>query len=135
MAKPSPRQTQFQHTHYFRKTVNWNDTGIAAGVFIGTLPAGAIITNSTVYVATAFNAGTTNVLTVGSAATLTEVVNNAASIPGTLGYKTSITPNASPYQGALAADTDLYVAYTQTGTVASAGQAVIVIAFIPNNDL
>jgi hypothetical protein len=52
--------------HYLRKEVNYNDPGIAAGVAIGRLPAGAQITQALARVRTGFNAGTTNVLTVGT---------------------------------------------------------------------
>lgn len=134
MAHPNARQTQFQLSHYFRKTVNWNDTGIATGVYVGTFPAGAMITSVTAYVGTAFNAGTTNVLTLGTLATGTELANNAATVPGTPGYK-SITPNASPYTPTtLTVDTDFYAFYTQTGTAATAGQATFVVHYAPNND-
>lgn len=134
MAHTNPRQTQFQQAHYFRKLVNWNDANIGTGVYIGTLPAGAVLIGSHVHVTTAFNAATTNSLTVGSQSTLTEVVNAAASVAGTAGVKLNIAPNAAPFLVDLAADTDIYVAYTQTGTAATAGRAVITIEYAPNND-
>ena len=134
MAAPNPRTFHTQQIHYLRKLVNFNDAGIAAGVKMGTLPAGAVLVSSHVHVTTAFNAGTTNVLTVGTQATLTEIINNAASIPGTAGVKLNIAPNAAPFLVDLAADNDVYVSYTQTGTAASAGRAVITIEFAVNND-
>ena len=52
--------------HYLRKEVNYNDPGIASGIVIGRLPANAQITQALARVRTTFNAGTTNVLTVGT---------------------------------------------------------------------
>lgn len=119
------RLHHYQMVHYFRKRVNFNDAGIAAGVFIGTLPAGAMITNLDVRVNTAFNAGTTNALNVGTTALGTQVFTDAA----TAGHRKPTIPNLS-----FAADTDLFVSYVQTGTAATAGQADVVISFAPNND-
>lgn len=34
----------------------------------------------------------------------------------------------------VAADTNVYVRYTQTGTAATAGVATIIVEYIPNND-
>lgn len=114
-----------QQVHYFRKRVNYNDASIGAGVYFGTIPAGAMITSLNVRVNTAFNAGTTNALNVGTTALGTQVFTDAA----TLGARSPTIPNLS-----FAADTDLYVSYAQTGTAATAGQADIVIGFVPNND-
>ena len=114
-----------QQVHYFRKRVNYNDTGIAAGVFVGTLPAGAMLLQLAVRVNTAFNAGTTNALNVGTTAGGTQIFTDAA----TAGARFPTVPNLS-----FATDTDFYVAYAQTGTAASAGQADIVISYAPNND-
>src|SRR5262249_61086983 len=60
------RQTQYQMVHPLRLTVNNNDGGIANGVGRQWLPAGAIIVGTDVMVDTVFNAGTTNVLTLGT---------------------------------------------------------------------
>ena len=119
------RQTQYQQTHYFRKRVNYNDAGIAAGVLVGTLPAGAMITGLNVRCSTAFNAGTTNALKLGTTATGTEIFTDAA----TAGARSPAIPNLS-----FAADTDFYASYAQTGTAATAGVADIVMSFAPNND-
>lgn len=43
--------------------------------------------------------------------------------------------SALPGVGPLAADTQVFVKYVQTGTPATAGSAVVVIHYIPNNDL
>lgn len=114
-----------QQIHFFRKRVNYNDPGIAAGVHFGTMPAGAMIVTQNVRVNTAFNAGTTNALNVGTTAGGTQLFTDAA----TAGARSPAIANLS-----FATDTDLFVAYAQTGTAASAGQADIVIGFAPNID-
>lgn len=120
------RQLHTQLVHYFRKRVNYNDAGIAAGVSFGTLPAGAMIISQNVRVSTAFNAGTTNALNVGTTAGGTQLFTDAA----TAGARSPTIANLS-----FATDTDLFVQYAQTGTAATAGVADIVIGFVPNNDL
>lgn len=120
-----PRLTQYQQVHYFRKRVNYNDANIGSGVLMGTLPAGAMIVLQAVRVNTAFNAGTTNALNVGTTAGGTQLFTDAA----TAGARVPAIANLS-----FAVDTDLFVQYAQTGTAASAGQADIVIGFAPNND-
>lgn len=119
------RTLHHQHVHYFRKRVNYNDAGISAGVLFGTLPAGAMLVGNFVRVSTAFNAGTTNALNVGTTAGGTQIFTDAA----TAGARSPAIPNLT-----FATDTDLFVAYAQTGTAATAGVADIVIEFVPNND-
>jgi len=120
-----PRLTQYQMVHCFRKRVNYNDANIGSGVLFGTVPAGAMIVLQAVRVNTAFNAGTTNALNVGTAAGGTQLFTDAA----TAGARSPAIANLS-----FAVDTDLFVQYAQTGTAATAGQADIVVGFMPNND-
>lgn len=114
-----------QQIHFFRKRVNYNDPAIAAGVFVGTFPAGAMIITQNVRVSTAFNAGTTNALNVGTTAGGAQIFTDAA----TAGARQPAIANLT-----FATDTDFYVQYAQTGTVATAGQADIVIGYAPNTD-
>jgi hypothetical protein len=125
MAGPA-RQLHTQQVHYLRKRVNYNDTNIAGGVVMGTLPAGAMIVSQNVRVSTAFNAGTTNALNVGTAAGGTQLFTDAA----TAGARSPTIANLS-----FAGDQDVFVQFAQTGTAASAGVADIVIGYAPNNDL
>lgn len=115
-----------QQVHFFRKRINYNDAQIGTGVYFGTLPAGAMLTNIAVRCNTAFNAGTTNAINVGTAAGGTQIVNGDAA---TAGARFPTVPNIS-----FATDTDLFVQYAQTGTAATQGQADIVIAYVPNID-
>lgn len=114
-----------QQIHYLRKRVNFNDTGIATGVVFGTLPTGAMIVSQNVRCSTAFNAGTTNAVNVGTTAGGTQLFTDAA----TAGARSPTIANLS-----FAADTDLFIAYAQTGGAATAGVADVVIGFVPNND-
>ncbi len=130
MALTTPRVYHTQQIHYLRKTVNYNDAGIAGGVIMGTLPAGAQIVDIVVNVKTAFNAATTNNLLLGTSAAGNQIATTTDTAAGTAGFKRATTGGALT----LAADTDVFVAYTQTGTAASAGVATIVIAYAPDND-
>jgi hypothetical protein len=126
------RQSHEQQVHYLRKRVNYNDAGVATGVYVGTLPAGAIVTAVKVLIATAFNAATTNVVNVGTTATGAELGASAEILAGAAGQK---SPTAYTTLGAMAADQDVWVSYTQTGTAASAGVGYVIVTYVPNNDL
>lgn len=144
--KPMARQAQEQVVNYIRFTVNWNDPSIATGVFLpAALPANAYVLSMDAYVTTAFNAGTTNVLTIGATTAANEISASGTIVPGTTGVQhltsaaglgLAVTGN-STYQlggGVVASYVPLYVKYTQTGTAATAGTATIVIAYVPAND-
>jgi hypothetical protein len=134
-AATTARQSAEQQVHYLRFTVNYNDAGIATGNGKQYLPKGAVIIGTDVVVTTAFNAGTTNVLSIGTeASTYTNIVTTAQAVAGTPGLKANLAPTGLAL-GPLAADAQVFALYTQTGTVASAGVAVVVIKYIPNNDL
>lgn len=127
------RSNTTQQTSYYRATVNYNDSGIASAIQFGTVPAGSSIVDVQVEIVTAFNAATTNVLTVGTNTTATNIVNAGDVDEATIGV-TKVTRGLGQSLTA-AADTALYAKYTQTGTAATAGQAIITIQFIPNNDM
>ena len=129
------RKNALQLVHYLRFTVNYNDAGIGTGVGKQWLPAGALIIGTDVYVGAAFNAATTNVVTVGTNATAyNNIVATADVDETTVALTKGIKPTGTAL-GPLAADTQVFVMYTQTGTAATAGVATVVISYIPNNDL
>jgi hypothetical protein len=126
---PPARQDPRQVINDIKKTVNFNDAGVASGIaFDNSLPLGAFITRVLVEIVVVFNAVTTNVLTVGTNATTyndivaaTDVNEGATGVTEvTRGYGRGI---------AAAADKTPFVKYTQTGTAATTGQAVIVIEY------
>lgn len=95
----------------------------AARQLIASLPAGAVILAAWVEVLTAFNAGTSNLITVGfgavAAATADDYVATVTEgTPGVYGQPTPGLPFA-----ALAADQDVYVYYTPGATGATTGKA------------
>ncbi len=128
------RKNTSQQVGYLRFAINFNDNGIASGVNKQWLPAGAIITDTSVYVGAAFNAGTTNVITVGLGPSANTIVASGQVTPGTTGLTNAIIPTGNAL-GPLASDLQVNVAYTQTGAAATAGSAVVMIKYIPNNDL
>lgn len=138
---PTRTCSEGQQVCYLRVTVNYNDPRIGSGVWFGTLPKNAYILAIDVHVTTAFNAGTTNTLTVGATSTSNEIVASGITAGSTgvthltsaAGLGVAITGN-STYQTALNGDVPIYVKYAQSGTAASAGVATFVITFAKNND-
>jgi hypothetical protein len=110
-------------------TVAFNTLGIGTAdtVKVGTLPAGAQVLETIVRVTAVFNAATTNVLTVGtSSGSNADFVGAAAVNEGATGTTVVLTANDL----AIAADTPIYAKYTQTGTAATTGAAVITITYV-----
>ena len=66
MAIPA-RNDGSQNIHYLRKKILYTD-GVAAVIQVGTIPTGAIVLRGGVVIKTAFNAGSTNVLDIGTSA-------------------------------------------------------------------
>lgn len=125
----SDRQT----VGFLRKTVNFNDTGIATGVLMGYLPAGAHIIYSSTHVRTAFNAGTTNVLTIGTVAgSNADIAGSSTITEGTPGYYGGVPVSDITYP---AGDLPIYVQYTQTGTAATTGKADCVVLYCFDDSL
>ncbi len=126
---PPARQDPRQVENSLKKTVNFNDAGIATGVaFDNSLPAGAFITGVFVEIVTVFNAGTTNVLTAGTNSTSYNNLVAAGDVNEAATGVTQVTRGLGQ-SIALAADITPYAMYTQTGGAATTGQAVIVITF------
>lgn len=124
-ARQDPRQV----LNTLKKTVNFNDPGVAAGVqFDNYLPQNAFIENVLVEVVTAFNAVTTNVLTVGTvgptynnivaAADVNEAVAGVYQATRALGRSLTAAGDVLPF-----------AQYTQSGGAATTGQAIIVIFY------
>lgn len=120
-----------QQVHYHRFAVNFNDVNISAPTNpSGRLPLGAIIHDISVDIETAFNAGTTNVLTIGTTtASANEIVAAADVNEGATGY----TRVSTGLGGSLcrSAEQNIYAKYTQSGTAATAGKAHVCIQYTP----
>jgi hypothetical protein len=122
---------------HIRRTVLLADATNPAntnGVPIGALEAGAIPLVVHVTVITPFNAGTTNTLDVGVIGTPAGFAPAANTLVGAAGYKPNIT--AGTLMGTeLAADAVVYAKYGQTGTVATAGAAVVTLIFVNKREV
>jgi hypothetical protein len=126
------RQLPWHAMHYMRKTVNYNDTGISSGVgFKHYLPAGASIMYTMVKIKTAFNAASTNVLTVGTNSTSYNNMVAAGDVDESATEASMVLAGADL---TISSDTRVFVKYTQTGDAATTGSAEIVICYVPNND-
>jgi hypothetical protein len=112
---------------HIRRTVTFGQSGITAGIPVGALEAGAVPLRAYAVIETAFNAGTTNVLVLGSAADDDGLVTTANAVAGTPGLKAG---TGALIGAPLAADTVFFAKYTQTGTAASAGKATFVVEFV-----
>ena len=104
----------------FAGSVNFDDEDIDKGVKVCDLPDNIIVTKAVAVVTTAFNAGTTNVLTVGT----NDDANNL------LGSDDVTEGTAAAYAGGnkfvqLGTGGKVNAKYTQTGTDATAGAADI----------
>lgn len=127
------RELVTQQTHYLRKTVSFDTPNIASGVPISSwLPRGAQILRTVVVIQTVFNATTTNVLTVGQNASSYNDIVAAADVDETVLGATTVLTGAK--LNSLAAPAQVFVKYTQTGTAATTGKALVAIEYLPNND-
>lgn len=124
-ARQDPRQV----TNTLKKIVNYNDVGVSSGnAFANYLPQGAFITAVLCEIVTAFNAGSTNPLTVGTnSPSFNNIIAAADNTPGTPGVYAAT--RALGRSIASAADVLPVAMYAPTGTAPGTGQAVIVIEY------
>src|SRR5579859_5121248 len=132
---PSARRDPRQVSNTLKRTLNYNDSDIAQFGFANALPAGAFITKVLVEIVTAFNAGTTNPITVGTnSTTYNNLIASTDNTPGTPGvYFVASGTTKLGRAFAAAGDTAVYGTYIPTGTAATTGQAVIVIEYEGGN--
>lgn len=102
--------------------------GNATAVTIGSVPAGAQIVNIHIDTTTAFNAGTTNTMTVGVNGSAAAYVATTAVGPlGRASVATTGVYSAWPTVGA--SDVTVTANYSQTGTAATTGAATVTIVY------
>ncbi|WP_421616607.1 hypothetical protein [Agrobacterium tumefaciens] len=115
----------------WRRRVTFDQKNMATGVPVVTLEKGCIPLRAYARIETAFNAGTTNVLVLGSAADDDGLVTSANAAAGTTGFKAG---TGAELGVELAADTTFFAKFTQTGTAATTGVVEFVVEFInPRN--
>ena len=123
-AATNARLYHTDQVHYLAKSFTYADDGSVLS--LGYLPAGAVIVKpiSGVAVHTAFNAGTTNVLDVGTAANGALYGTDLAL--GAIGF----VPLDEAVSLAVAEDTLITATVDLTGTAATAGSATVIIAYV-----
>lgn len=106
-------------------TVAYTDS---SAVTIGTIPANAQIVNINIDVTTAFNAGSTNTMTVGKSGSAAAFV--ASTSVGSAGRASVATTGVySAWADVGASEVPVTATYGQTGTAASAGVARVTIVY------
>jgi hypothetical protein len=127
-AGTTARQYSTQQVHYLRKGFTYSDDGSV--LTVGTIPAGAQIIKpmSGVAINVAFNAGSTNVLDIGTPAN--DDLYGTDLALGTIAF-VALDEAVSM---TVAADTVITATVDLTGTAATTGQGEIIIAYIPDND-
>lgn len=123
------RQPHTQVISYLRKGFTYADDGTV--LTVGVLPAGAVILKpiSGVHVKTVFNAGSTNVLDVGTSAN-----DDLFGTDLSLGTATFVPLDEAVGDYVLTADTTITATVDLTGTAATTGEGEIVICFVSDND-
>lgn len=131
--KAHPEDVGVQVLGPFVVNFNTANIGSATGVQFGTLPAGSVVLRTTAVVTTVFNAATTNVLVVGVAADDDALMTSAVAVAGTAGTKVQNSP-AATLTTPTAADVGVFAKYTQSGTAATTGRAVVYVEYYPATD-
>lgn len=131
VAGTTAREYHTKQVHYISAELTFADNGVAKT--IGTIPAGSQILNviSGVFVRTVFNAGTTNVLDIGTTANDDLYGTDIA-----LGTKAFVAlDEAATASGVdtwyIANDTTFTATVALSGTAATTGAARVVIAYCP----
>lgn len=127
------RQYPWQLVHYLRRKVSF-ESGSAA-IPVGVIPAGALIVKpmSGVQVVTAFNSGTNKQCDVG----FTDGSTTDADYFGTdlsLSAAGFVPLDETVGLYRVANDSTITVTLDLTGTAATAGEADVIICYIPDND-
>lgn len=128
---PPSRRDPRQVTNTLKRTLNFNDSDIAQFSFFSALPGGAFITKVYIEIVTAFNAGTTNPITVGTnSTTFNNIIASGDNTPGTPQvYSPALAIGKYGRSLAAAGDVAVFGTYIPTGTAPTTGQAVIVIEY------
>lgn len=133
-AATTARQLATQQIHYLRCGISFADNGVAK--VVGIIPAGSQMVNliSGVYVREVFNAGTTNVLDIGTSANDDLYGTDIA-----LGTKAFVALDEAATATDVntwyvTVDTTITATVALSGTAATTGLAEVIIAYIPDND-
>lgn len=128
MANYPARSSGDQTINYLRAPITFalGYTGVAQ---VGTLPAGCVVLRTYVVVKTAFNAGSTNTLKIGTVASDASFGTGIAL--GTAGVITGGTALATATTVTPTADTAVIATSVSTGSAMTAGAAEVVVEYLP----
>jgi hypothetical protein len=142
-----PRMFETQQTHYLRFTFNFNSCTPVAGVCsvkVGAVPYNAWILRAYQQIATSFNSLTSDTLSIGVTSASANELVAAQSIAAAAGGATALTVISTAagtvITGAGATPSganggfDIWVKWTEVGTVATAGAASYIIEYAAPND-
>lgn len=124
------RRYHTSQVHYLRKAIAFSD-GASAVVTVGIIPAGAVVINAGVVVTTAFNAGSGNVLDIGTSADDDGFATDLAL--GTIG-RIAADELATSNDLYVTSDTTIIATLALTGTAATAGAGIVFVEFLVDND-
>lgn len=127
------RKTQLQVTHEisadFSPTGPYTQAQLAAGVQIGTLPAGAVAIISHYINAVAWNGTVSTVINLGTTALGTQLIA-AGDIRTAASRADTVVPVAAA--GPYAVDTPIFASFVFGGTLGTLGRTIIGVEFWPN---
>lgn len=112
--------------HYFSKAFTYADDGLT--LTLGTVPAGSVVLRGGVVVTEAFNAGTTNVLDIGTSGDTDGFATDLAL--GTIGVIVA-DEMATSNDSYCATDTVVSISVDLTGTAATTGAGKAWLEYIP----
>jgi hypothetical protein len=125
-AGTTARHYHTAQVHYLRKNITFSDDG--STLDLGYVPAGTTVIRAGVTVTTAFNAGSTNVLDIGTAADTDGFATDLAL--GTVGVIVA-DEMATTNDSYCAADTLLQCVVDLTGTAATTGAGIVWVEYLP----
>jgi len=128
MATYPARSLGYQTIGYLRAPITFalGYTGVKQ---VGTLPAGCVVLRSYVVVKTAFNAGSTNTLKIGTVASDASFGTGIAL--GTAGVITGGSALATATTVTPTVDTPVIATSVSTGTAMTAGAGEVVVEYLP----
>lgn len=122
-------QARLYHTHqvhYLRRSISFAD-GASTVYTLGVIPSGSVVLRGGVVVTTAFNAGSGNVLDIGTSADDDGFATDLAL--GTVGV-IAADEMATTNDAAVTADTTITATVALTGTAATTGAGVVWIEYL-----
>jgi len=120
------RQYVSHQVHYLSRNITFADNGVAKTV--GIVPAGATVIRGGVVVSTAFNAGTSNVLDIGTSADDDGFATDLAL--GTIGVINTDEMATTNDAGPFTVDTTIIATVALSGTAATAGVGRVWVEYI-----